>query len=165
MKMFARRWSALFLALTIGVSVLFAAQGLKIDLDKPAVATKAAPKKDEKKKGEEKKTEEEVVAKIEGIEIARGTGFLGIQLVNGTFKLSFYDAKKKPVAPDVTRASLRWKVKYQPNPETTVLNQDGNALTSAKAVKPPHNFSLSITLIKGEGDAATTESFTVDFHL
>jgi hypothetical protein len=137
--------------------------GLRIDLDKPAQPATPAPKKDDKKMGDAKK-KEEPPAKIEGIEIARGTGFMGIQLVGGTFKLSFYDAKKKPVAPDVTRASLSWKVRYQSLPERTVLNPDGNALTSAKVVKPPYSFSLAITLIKGDGDAAATENFAVDFH-
>ena len=65
-------------------------------------------------------------AKIPGMEISRGAkGFMGLELVNGNFKLSFYDEKKKPIAPDVTRAALRWDVKYQPTPERTVLNPDG----------------------------------------
>jgi hypothetical protein len=134
----------------------------KIILDEPAAGTTAAPKKDDRKKDGKKK--EEPPPKIEGMEIARGSGFLGLQLVNGTFKLSFYDAKKKPVAPDVTRAALRWNVNYQSTPEHTVLNPDGKSLTSAKAVKPPYAFKLFITLIKGEGGDAVTENFTVDFH-
>ena len=130
----------------------------KVDPNKPAA------KSDAKKKDDGKKKKEDEMGKIEGIEIARGGGFMGIQLVGGTFSLAFYDAKKKPVAPDVDRASLSWKVKYQSLPEKTVLNPSGNALTSGKVVKPPFTFSLSITLFKGEGDAAKTESFTVDFH-
>src|SRR6185369_3034615 len=81
--------------------------GLRIDLDKPAPTKKEAPKKDEKKKDDGKKKKDDEIGKIEGIEIPHGKGFMGIQLVNGTFKLSFYDAKKKPTAPDVTRAALR----------------------------------------------------------
>ena len=137
--------------------------GMRIELDKPAPEAPPASKKDVKKKDDEKK-KEEPPGKIEGIEIARGSGFMGIQLVNNTFKLSFYDAKKKPAAPDVTRANLRWKVRYQSLPEQTVLNLDGKALASAKVVKPPFTFSLTIALVKGEGDAAETETFTVDFH-
>ena len=137
--------------------------GMRIELDKPVAPKKEAPKKDEKKNADEKK-KEEAVAKIEGIEIPRGGGFMGIQLVEGTFKLSFYDAKKKPVAPDVTRANLRWTVKNQSLPERVVINPDGKALTSPKVIKPPYSFSLSIILVKGEGDDAATENFTVDFH-
>jgi hypothetical protein len=138
--------------------------GLRIDLDQPAAPKKEAPKKDGKKKDDGKK-KEEPPAKIEGIEIPHGKGFMGIQLVNGTFKLSFYDDKKKPVKPDVTRAALRWKVNYQPADERTVLNSDGGtALTSPKIVKPPYTFKLNVTLIKGEGDDAASEFLTVDFH-
>lgn len=126
----------------------------KVDPNKPAV--KGDAKKDEKKKDE--------MGKIEGIEIKRGDGYMGIELVNGTFKLSFYDAKKKPVTPDVIRANLTWKVRYQPNPEKTVLTSDGKAMTSAKVVKPPFAFSLSITLVKTEAPEAPVENFSVDFH-
>lgn len=137
---------------------------LRIDLDQPAAPTKVAPKKEEPKKDDGKKKEADT-PKIEGIEIPHGKGFMGIQLVNSTFKLSFYDEKKKPTAPDVTRAALRWDVKYQPTPERTVLNPDGGtALTSGKVVKPPYTFKLNITLIKGEGDDAATEFLAVDFH-
>jgi hypothetical protein len=142
---------------------------VRINLDdppKPATPandpSNAASKADAKKQDDKKKADE--MGKIEGIEIARGSGFLGIQLVEGTFKLSFYNAKKKPVAPDVSRANLSWKVKYQSLPEKTVLNPDGKALTSAKVVKQPYTFPLTIILVKGEGDDMTTETFTVDFH-
>src|SRR5258708_4495493 len=94
--------------------------GPRIDLDKPATPPPPAPKKDDKKKDDGKKKDEAPMAKIEGMEIARGTGFMGLQLVNGTFRLSFYDAKKKAVAPDVTRANLHWKVHYQSLPERAV---------------------------------------------
>jgi hypothetical protein len=125
----------------------------------PAAKTdpaKPAPKADAKKKADEMGT-------ITGVEIPRGDGFMGIELVSGTFKLSFYNAKKKPIAPDVDRAALKWTVKTQSLPERVVLNVDGNALTSPKVIKPPYTFSLAITLFKGEGDAATTENFSVAF--
>ncbi len=136
--------------------------GLRIDLDKPATPPPPPPKKDDKKKDDKKK--DEAPAKIEGMEIARGTGFMGLALVSGTFKLTFYDAKKKPVAPDVTRANLIWKVHYQSLPERTVLNPNGKALTSEYIVKPPHSFYLTIILVKGDGDDAPTETFNLDFH-
>ncbi len=128
----------------------------KVDPNKPA--TKADAKKTDAKKKEGEKP------KIEGIEIQRGDTYMGIQLVNGTFKLSFYDAKKQPVPPDVTRAVLRWKNPNESLPQTDVLNPDGQALASPKVIKPPHTFSLSIILFKGEGEDAKTENFTVDFH-
>ena len=154
-----------FAAIALAQSTSSRSGGVRIDLDKPADKPATTTTKKEDGKKDEAKKKEEAPEKIEGIEIPRGDGFMGIQLVGGTFKLSFYDAKKKPVTPDVTRANLRWKVRYQSLPEQTVLNLDSNALTSAKVVKPPYSFSLAITLIKDDSDAAATENFTVDFHL
>ena len=138
---------------------------LRIDLDQPATPKKEAPKKAESKKDDGKKKGDDEMGKIEGIEIPHGKGFMGIQLVNSTFKLSFYDEKKKPTAPDVTRAVLRWKVNYQPNDERTVLNPDGKtSLVSPQVVRPPYTFKLNMTLIKGDGDDAPTEFMAIDFH-
>jgi len=131
----------------------------QVDPNKPAV--KPAPKKDDKKKDE--------MGKITGLEIPRGSGFMGLEIVNGTFKLSFYDAKKKPVAPDVVRAAFRWSVNYQKQPERTILNPGGgNALVSDLTVKPPYHFKLFVTLFKDAGDSyeatdAGAENLTVDF--
>jgi hypothetical protein len=165
MKMFAMLTMAwAFATAALAQSSPPASGGMRIDLDKPAATKKEPSKKVEPKKDDGKK-KEEAVAKIEGIEIPHGKGFMGIQLVSGTFKLSFYDEKKKPTPPDVARAILRWKVNYQPTDERTVLNPDGgNALTSGQVVRPPYTFKLFMTLMKGEGDAAATESVSVDFH-
>ena len=138
---------------------------LRIDLDQPATSKKEASKKAEAQKDDGKKKKEDEIGKIEGIEIPHGKGFMGIQLVNGTFKLSFYDEKKKPTAADVTRAVLRWKVNYQPTDERAVLNPSGaNALASPQVIRPPHTFKLNMTLIKGEGDDAASEFMAIDFH-
>jgi hypothetical protein len=105
-------------------------------------------------------------AVIEGMTIPRGTGFLGIAIVDSTFRLSFYDAEKKPVAPDVARAALRWPVKYQPGDERTVLNlaSDGKSLASAFVVRPPYFFKLFITLIAEDAPSGAGETFVVDFR-
>ena len=125
----------------------------KTDPNKPAAPADA--KKDAKKKEDE-------IGKIDGMEIARGTGFMGLQVVNGTFKLSFFDAKKKPVAPDVTSAAFRWTVPYQKAPERTILSLGDKALVSDKTVKPPYSFKLFVTLFKGEGEE-NAENLTIDF--
>lgn len=130
----------------------------------PAASTKKAPAPAPAKK------KEEPPGKIEGMEIARGDkGFLGLQIVNGTFKLSFYDTKKKPIAPDVTRAALRWDPRNRVGQERAVLTADGsNALTSAKNIRPPYSFKLFITLLKDAGgenaDAPAGETLVVDFR-
>lgn len=120
-------------------------------------ATKTGAKKDEKP------------AKIEGIEIPRGPkGYMGIEIVNATFKLSFYDTNKKPVAPDVDRAALRWDPKYKVGEERVVLVPagDAKALTSPKNIRPPYHFKLFITLLKdaAEGQPPVNETFTIDFR-
>jgi hypothetical protein len=104
---------------------------------------------------------------IDGIVLNRSNGgFLGLTLVNSNFKLSFYDAKKKPADVDVTRATARWPVKYKLGDEHTVLNPtaDGKALTSTWHVRPPYVFKLYVSLfIQGQENAV--ESYVIDFHL
>ncbi|MBI5689103.1 MAG: hypothetical protein HZC55_03320 [Verrucomicrobia bacterium] len=104
--------------------------------------------------------------KIEGMEIGRGAkGFLGLQVVNGVFKLSFYDEKKKPAQPDAVRAVLRWTPNYKPGNEVYILNPggDGKSLTSDKTVRPPYAFKLFVSLF-AEGSENPVESFVVDFR-
>ncbi len=105
--------------------------------------------------------------RIEGLTIPRGDGFLGLELVNGNFKLSFYDAQKKPVAPDVTRAAFRWPVVYRLLDEHALLTlaPDGKSLTSPKAIKGPYHFKLYISLLRNEEtEDKAAENIVVDFH-
>lgn len=128
-------------------------------------AQPAAPGKADAKKAAE--------PKIEGITIARSNGtFLGLALEGGTFKLSFYDDKKKPVKPDVTRAAARWNPNYKQGSERIILNLsgDGKALVGNKPVRPPFAFKLYLTLLApastpgSESGEQATESFVVDFR-
>lgn len=104
--------------------------------------------------------------KILGIAVARPNGgFLGILVEDGKFKISFYDAKKKPAKVDVARATARWPVHYKVFDERTVLNPkaDGTALTSPTFVRPPYVFKLYLSLlVEGSEDAA--ESYVIDFR-
>ena len=104
--------------------------------------------------------------KIPGMEIARSNGtFLGVEVVGGVFKLSFYDSKKKAMPVDVTRATARWPNPRAPGDNHTVLNGSGNALIGAKPVVPPLTFNLYLTLLQGEGDnAKAVENYTVQFR-
>lgn len=139
--------------------------GTRIDLDKPAAPKTAAPKAAAPKKDDGKKKKEDEMGKIEGIEIPRGKGFMGIQLVNSTFKLSFYNEKKKPTPPDVARVLLRWKVNYQVMDERAVLNPSGgNVLASPQVVRMPHTFKLNMSFFKNEGDTEAAEFMSIDFH-
>ena len=127
----------------------------------PAKAPAAAVKKID-----DKKTEEE--PKIDGVVVARPDGsFLGVTIDGGTFKLSFYDKKKKPTDVDVTRATARWSPKNKLGEDRTVLNRggDGKSLGGGKPVRPPYVFKLYLTLLRGDGDAAeAVETYVVDFR-
>lgn len=126
----------------------------------PAAKTAPAPKAPPAPK------EEEPPGEIAGLPITRPDGrFLGLQIVNNNFVLTFYDAKKHKLPADAVRATLRWSVRYQPNDERVVLNggADESVLTSAKTVRPPHVFKVYLGLFTGEGDAAL-ESYVIDYH-
>jgi hypothetical protein len=110
---------------------------------------------------------EEPEGAITGVAIPRaGGGWLGLELKDHTFRLTFYDAKKKPVAADVTSVVLRWPVRYQPNDERTLLlpSDDPSVLASSYWVKGPLAFKLHITLlVEGKTDAPP-ESYVIDYH-
>ncbi|MBL9215793.1 MAG: hypothetical protein JNG83_09995 [Opitutaceae bacterium] len=104
---------------------------------------------------------------IPGKEIARADGtFLGLEVVGGKYKLSFYDAKKKSVPPTVILARARWPNRKGPGDYSSMLKSDGNALISEKPVVPPFNFNVYLTLLKkvDEENYAVEESFVVPFR-
>lgn len=140
---------------------------VRITPPKPATDKPEAKKTEAPKKAAEPKKKEE--PKIEGVVVSRGErGFIGVEMVSGTFKITFYDTKKKKIAPDVVRAALRWDPKYKIGSERLVLNPDGDgkSLSSPKSIRPPYNFKLYITLIKEATDAqdAAGETHVIDFR-
>jgi hypothetical protein len=105
----------------------------------------------------------EAAPTIPGKEIARqGGGFLGLEIVDGNFKLSFYDEKKKPVAANVARGTARWDSKQKLGRDFTVLNPGGDnlSLVGTKFVRPPYNFIVFVTLLDAAGEAV--ESYPVN---
>jgi hypothetical protein len=102
---------------------------------------------------------------IEGITIERPNGFLGLNISDNHFVLTFYDAKRQKTAPDVARAALRWPVPYQKADERTVLNPsgDGVSLSSLRNVRPPHTFKVFLSLFAENGEEAL-ENYVVDYH-
>jgi hypothetical protein len=122
---------------------------------------KAAPAKKQEKKEEE-------LPKIPGTVITRANGNkLGLEVVDGKFKLTFYDKKHKPMAIDVTRANARWPNTRSGTPSDyrTVLNGSGTTLVGARPVFPPLTFTVYLTLLQGaEGEEAkAVESYVVPF--
>lgn len=111
---------------------------------------------------------EEPMGVIPGTTLVRPNGhFLGLTLQDGKYKLTFYNAKKKPEKVDVARAVARWPNLHGPGDNRTILNPagDGTFLMGAQFVRGPHAFKLFITLLSGEGDeAAGVENYTVDFR-
>jgi hypothetical protein len=98
--------------------------------------------------------------KIPGIVLQRpgaAGNQLGLTIVEGTFKLSFYDKKRKAILADVTHARATWNPVYKAIPEQTVLNvlEGGKALGGGKPIRPPYAFKLRLTLLKGEGESET----------
>lgn len=148
-------WSALSLF------VLQATAATANDAKKNAGApSKAAPAEATKKEDE--------MGKVEGIEVKRGNGYFGVELVGGNFKITFYDAKRHVIPAPVNRAALRWPVNYRPADERTVANisGDGKSLTSSKTVKPPYLFKLFITFLADGADETGpgTETYSIDFR-
>jgi hypothetical protein len=107
--------------------------------------------------------QKEEAGKIEGFAIPRPSGgFPGLEVVGGYFKLSFYDAKKKPVTADVPRGSARWNQQQKSGKAFTVLNPagDGKSLVGAMFVRPPYNFIVFLTLLNEAGESV--ESYPVN---
>jgi hypothetical protein len=121
---------------------------------------------DNKKKEEPKK--EAPLPKIPGTVITRENGnLLGLEVVGGRFKLTFYDKKHKPMAMDVTRALARWPnlKSATPGQFRTMLNGSGTSLVGDKPVLPPYVFNVYLTLLQGEGDdAKAVETYVVPFR-
>lgn len=101
---------------------------------------------------------------IAGIPIQRGKNWIGIELKDNTFRLTFYNEKKKPVPADASSAVFWWPVHYQPNPERTELTPTDNpaVFASSYSVRAPHTFPLHVILLF-QGKPDSTETYVVDF--
>jgi hypothetical protein len=110
---------------------------------------------------------EEKEGTIAGTPIKRAQGgWLGVELKEGSFQLTFYNEKKNPIPADRTSAVFRWPVHYQPNDERTELLPTDNpaVLGSTYPVKPPYAFKLHITVLGGsDNDKDSPESYVLDF--
>lgn len=103
---------------------------------------------------------------IPGTSVKRENGtWIGLEVVGGNFKLSFYDKKKKAMVPDISRASARWPNPRAPGDNRTILNVSGKALVGAKPVLPPYSWNVYLTFLQGEGDEAkAVESYVIPFR-
>jgi hypothetical protein len=109
---------------------------------------------------------EEKEGTISGVPVPRPQGgWLGVEVKDRTFRMTFYNEKKKPVPADVSSAILRWPVHYQPNDERTQLlpTDDPAVLASEYTVKGLLSFKLRITLLT-ESKPDAVETYVIDFH-
>jgi hypothetical protein len=154
MKLNAALAKSLLMAASIGMVVpLIAQTPSKKEAPKPGPARPApAPA-------------EEVEPVIPGTVIARADGgFLSLTLEGIHFKLSFYDAKKKPVEADAIRAIARWDPVNKAGEERSILNpaEQGKALKGNVPVRPPYVFKVYLSLIGAEDKVV--ESHVADFR-
>jgi hypothetical protein len=113
--------------------------------------------------------------KIAGTAVPRGDGgFLGIELTDGNFVVTFYNQKKKPVPADVASVVMWWPVQYQTNNERVELTPSDNPakMSSPKVIRPPYTMKLHLTLLSDPSSGEThtygaaapaPESYVVDF--
>lgn len=106
-------------------------------------------------------------ARIEGVLIPRGgKGFLALRLAGGGFELRFFSPERRPLVPEVPRAVVRFTpVGRKTGPESHLLelSADGKALQSARTVRPPHGFRVTVLLFAA-GAEQPLETHTADFR-
>ncbi len=106
--------------------------------------------------------EEEEEGEVKGIALARPDGtWLGLTMDGLNLRLTFYNAKKNPTAPDIARATARWNRPTVATPERAVLNPsgDGFSLTGNRVVRKPWTFVVFLSLVDDKDEVV--ESYQV----
>jgi hypothetical protein len=156
---------AAFLCLVFAASLAHAQAGPAV---RPAQPKVPVVKPGDPAKPEAKKEKEEPMGVIEGTTLTRPSGnFLGLTLLDGKFKLTFHEKKKKkPMKVDALRVIARWPNPHGPGNNQTILNPAGNGtfMMGSQFVRGPHSFNLTLILVLTEGENAQTETYTVPFR-
>jgi hypothetical protein len=137
-------------------AVLLAFAGLLLSAVTGVAAPSAPPGKDKDK---------DEMGTVAGTPVERAQGgWLGIELKDNCFRLTFYNEKKKPTPADVSSAVFWWPVRYQPNAERTQLlpTDDPAVFASPYPVKAPHTFILHIVLLKAD-KPDTSEAYVINY--
>ena len=103
---------------------------------------------------------------VSGFPIERANGgWLGIEIKDNCFRVTFYNAKKKPTPAETPGIVMRWPVRYQPNDERTELvpTDDPAVLGSAYPVRAPHTFILHVILLDPGKKDSDLETYVVNF--
>lgn len=83
----------------------------------------------------------------------QGGGWINVEASGAQLVVKFFDVEKKPVDPDVDRATARCRYATKSDITRTVLSREGDALKSPGNVRPPHNFLVTLTLLRGDDTA------------
>ncbi|HZP61603.1 MAG TPA: hypothetical protein VFB27_14860 [Opitutaceae bacterium] len=92
-------------------------------------------------------------------------GFLSLSIdENNNFRMLFFDAKRKPAAPDVASATLHWTPLGKKEIVFVSLTPggDGMSLASPRFIQKPFSFKLYVSLF-AQGSKDAVENYIVDF--
>jgi hypothetical protein len=98
---------------------------------------------------------------VVGLEIARASGgYLGVALEGLSLVVRFYNAEKKPAVSDAARAAIWWDPVNKAGVQRTIMTRtpDLLALRSPALLRPPHVYTVSVTLVREDGE-------TIEIHL
>jgi len=95
-----------------------------------------------------------------GMNLTRSSaGWINVEAVGTRLVVKFFDAKKKPMAPEVERGFARFIYAAKNNTDA-VLTREGDTLATPATVRPPHNFVVILNFFSGESsEAVETYSF------
>ena len=98
----------------------------------------------------------DAAVELDGVVVERPSGgFIQLKVEGVRLVLRTYDEKKKPVAVDVDRATVRLQfASRSPEQFTLVPSEDGLSLTVGKPLRQPHVFRAHIVLLRGSGEEA-----------
>lgn len=105
---------------------------------------------------------EALESQIVGVELQRSDGtFMGLAVEGNALTLRFYDEEKQLIDPPVARATAWWKPRNKSGRERVVLNAAGTSLKSPPRVRPPLVFSVMLTLLDANEQAAGSHRFNL----
>lgn len=150
MKLNAALAKSVLLAASIGMVVPVLAQ----TSPRPAAPKQTAKGEEEEKEGE-----------VKGIALQRPDGrWLGVTMDGLNLRLTFYNKKKNPVAPDVARATARWNRPTVATADRAVLNlaDDGVSLVGNQIVRKPWTFVVYLALVNDRDDVSESYQVKLD---
>lgn len=86
-------------------------------------------------------------------------GWINFSISGARAVVRFFDPKKKPTAPDVSRGLAIFRYASKANWERTAFHVEQDALVSPSNVRPPHNFRVHLTLLGAEDLQKDPEAF------